>query len=137
VDGLAEALMYAQIDPAGAIVVREVVDDGTSGGLVDASLVGDYSNIAVDSDGRVRLAYQNTTEGFVMLAVRGVASGLWTVAIASDPDAGFMGYYINQRIVAGASVLAHFTFNYEAEPFYRGVVVTRCTLDIADTISCD
>lgn len=136
VDGLAEALMYAQIDPAGTVTVREVVDDGSSGGA-DRDLVGDYSAIAVDGDGRVRLAYQNTSRGLVMMAVRAPSDGTWTASLLTDPDAGFKGYYLNHLVVDGTSWFSQFTFNYEMDPFYRGLRVFSCTLDAGNIATCD
>jgi hypothetical protein len=135
VDGLAEVLMYMQLDPAGTVVVREVVDDGASGGA-DHDLVGDYSTIVVDGDGRVRLAYQNTSSGLVMMAVRSTSDGTWTISTLSDPDAGFMGYYLNQVLAGETSWFSQFTFNYELDPFYRGLRVFSCTVGTDDTATC-
>ncbi len=135
VDGLAEALMYMQLDPAGTVAVREVVDDGATGGA-DRDLVGDYSAIVVDADGRVRLAYQNTSQGLVEMAVRSTSDGTWTMSTLSDPDAGFMGYYLNQVLVDGTSWFSQFTFNYELDPFYRGLRVFSCTVGTDDTATC-
>lgn len=136
VDGLAETLMYLELDPDGAVLVREVVDDGTTEGS-DRDLVGDYSAIAVDGDGLVRLAYQNTSTGVVRMAVRDPSDGSWTTSLLTDPDGGFMGYYLNQLIVDGTSWFSQFTFNYETEPYYRGLRVFSCTLDSSHAASCD
>ncbi len=136
VDGLAEALMYIELDADGAEVVREVVDDGTWGGTTEREIVGDYSAVVVDGDGRVRLAYQNTTSGLVMMAVRGAASGAWTISVISDPGAGFMGYYINHVLVGATSYVGQFTFNYEIEPYYRSPGVLTCTVATDDSVSC-
>jgi hypothetical protein len=136
VDGLAETLMYMQVDPDGVIVTREVVDDGTRAGTADRDLVGDYSSIAVDADGRVRLAYQDTTRGLVVMAVRGAASAEWTLSVVSDPDAGFMGYYLDHDVVGSTSYLSQFTFNYEADPHYRGLRVMTCEVAVDDTVTC-
>lgn len=135
VDGLAEVLMYMQVDPDGVIVTREVVDDGTREGSADRDIVGDYSSIVVDADGKVRLAYQNTTRGLVMMAVRS-ETDTWTVSLASNPDAGFMGYYLKQRLVGTTSYLAQFTYNYEMEPYDRGLRVMACEVGADDTVTC-
>jgi hypothetical protein len=99
--------------------------------------VGDYSDIAVDGDGRVRLAYQNTSSGLVMMAVRDPSDGSWTVSLLTDPDSGFKGYYLNQVIVDGTSWFSQFTYNYELDPFYRGLRVFSCTVDAGNVASCD
>jgi hypothetical protein len=136
VDGLAESLMYMQLDADGTVVVRETVDDGTSAGA-EHDLVGDYSAIAVDGSGRVRLAYMNTSSGLVMLAVRSTSDGTWTISTLTDPGSGFKGYYLNQLIVDDTSWFSQFTYNYEEEPYYRGLRVFSCTLDSSDVPSCD
>jgi len=114
------------------VLVREVVDDGGTSG----DLVGDYSAIVVDGSGRVRLAYENTSTGVVMMAVRDPSAGTWTPSVLTDPVAGFMGYYLNHLLVGETSWFSQFTYNYEMDPNYRGLRVFSCSVGSDGTATC-
>jgi hypothetical protein len=136
VDGIAEVFDYMMVDAAGTVTLRELIDDGVDTANADKDLVGDNASVAVDSAGRVRVVYQNSSDGILMMALRDT-DGTWTLTPVTDADAGFMGYYALQRMVGDTSYVAQFFMNFESPPTGTGVGVLACTVDGSGLVTCD
>jgi hypothetical protein len=95
VDGTDEGVRYAQVS-AGAVTVRELVDDGTTDGSTPnpdgRHVVGDDSSVFVTASGEVRIAYQDATAHRLMVARRSGTS--WTSRILDEED--HTGFWIEQ-----------------------------------------
>jgi hypothetical protein len=98
VDGITETLKYLYI-PGGTPVTGltpQIVDngyavDGTS--FTDGMhIVGDDSNIQVQSDGSVTIVYQDATAGTLRIATGSQTPGTWTLHAISQPNE-FAGYF--------------------------------------------
>jgi hypothetical protein len=107
VNGWSEALQYLRV-PGGDLarpLQPEVVDNGlTVGGQAfpdGLHIVGDDSSVTVDSNGSVRVVYQDATAGTLREALGAPAAGgahTWVLtALSQPPDfAGFFPHYVPQ-----------------------------------------
>jgi hypothetical protein len=100
VDGLSEALVYAQVKGGTTPVPAEVVDTGLDAGD-GHHVVGDDSNIFITQGGEVRISYQDATSGKLRLAL-GVPNGdkhAWTRQTVAQE--GFAGFFSQQLVIHG------------------------------------
>jgi hypothetical protein len=126
VDGAEEALRYARVE-AGAVTIRETVDDGsTSDGTVRHTdgrhIVGDDSSVVVMSGGEVRVAYQDATDQTTMLARR-ASDGTWTHEVFDDED--HSGFWVEQVISGGESFVGSWWIARMGMTLDNGVRVTQ------------
>ena len=105
VDGTEETLRYAQVQPDGTVVLREVVDDGSTDGTARFTdgrhIVGDDASIVVEEGGAVRIAYQDATAQDAVVAVRPAGGGDWAIAHFDTEDS--TGYWIEQELLGTVS----------------------------------
>ena len=105
VDGANENLLYATVSN-GVVSLQGVVDDGSTDGSAlnpdGRHIIGDDSTIAVTSDGTVRIAYQDTTAGRLMLATNN--GGTWSIRALDSTDS--TGYFAEQQLHADMPTIA-------------------------------
>jgi len=123
VDAQNDDLMYLQV---GGQDPPSVIDSGVRG-TADAAqriLVGDDSSLALLADGTVQAAYMDSSNHDVLVARRS-SEGLWlapqTVMGDEDPYSGAFGFYLNQLVVDGQTVLL--TYRINTREATRDVVV--------------
>lgn len=126
VDGAEEALRYAQVE-AGAVTIRETVDDGstpdgTTRHTDGRHIVGDDSSVVVMADGEVRVAYQDATSQTTMLARR-ASAGTWTHAVFDEED--HSGFWVEQVVSGGESFVGSWWIARMGTTLENGVRVTQ------------
>lgn len=124
VDAIADDLRYIHLNEG----ISEVVDDGlrSGDGQVSLNLVGDASAILVTPDGEVRVAYQDASAHRLMLARR--VEGAWqvlTVAGGGDEYTGSYGFYNQQLLVDGESLMTTYRYHRQVDPPLNGLTVHR------------
>lgn len=111
-----QALLYRNIDPANLQTLAvEDVEVGLGMGMgPDGLLLGADSALVVDSQGTVRIAYQDATNGDLRYARRdGVNSWVrLTLAGAEMPYAGSYGFYSDQCLSPDRSEIFVSTYRY-------------------------
>ena len=127
VDGLAESLIYMQVDSSKTVVLKETIDDGIDTTNMEHDLVGDNTSIGIDSDGNLRVVYQNSSDGTLIMAIRDT-TGAWSKELIPQTISGFVGYYSLQRIYENNSYIAYFYYNNISPPTGSGVDLLICTL---------
>jgi hypothetical protein len=103
VNGAEEELWYAQVS-AGAVTLRERIDDGSTDGTArhmdGRHVIGDDSSVVVLTGGEVRVAYQDATAAVTMLARR-TGAGTWSISVIDDVDAS--GFWVEQVLTGGGT----------------------------------
>ena len=112
VDGAEETLKYARVE-AGAVTLRETVDDGSTDGMTrhpdGRHIIGDDSSLVVTAGGELRVAYQDATAHRMMYATRAATAMTWTIRVADMMN--FTGYWVEQQLVGTSSYVATFWRN--------------------------
>ena len=124
VDGTAEALRYARVEPDGT-TISELVDDGRTADGVSAftdgrHLVGDDAAIAVLTDGTVRIVYQDATTQDLAAATRSDVN-TWNISRIDTDQA--TGFHLAQVTGDGSSEVVTFWRGLDAGSSIGGVRV--------------
>jgi len=123
IDALTDDLRYLDMTN----MTSEIVDDGVRlvGAAVFLNLIGEDSSILIDSEGKVRIAYQDTTHHDLILARRN-GPGSWDlITLAGDEGTyqGSFGFYVRQTLVGGQSTVTSFKYNRQVDPAENGIVI--------------
>ena len=127
VDAITDDLRYIRL---GDSATDELVDDGIridGAGLVSLGLIGEDSAIVVDGEGKVRIAYQDTSRHDLILARRN-GPGQWdliNLAGAEEQYTGAYGFYTRQLWNGTQSVITTFRYNRNVEPEQNDVAIRR------------
>lgn len=126
IDGAEETLRYATI-VGGAVMTREVVDDGsTSDGTTRHAdgrhIVGDDASIVVTESGQVRIAYQDATAHTGVVATRPGGGGPWSIQVF-DAEA-YTGYWIEQQLLGTTSYVLRWWRDRDGRNTSNGVRIS-------------
>ena len=125
IDGAEETLRYAQVQSDGTVLLREVVDDGSTDGTARHTdgrhIVGDDASLAVTAGGAVRVVYQDATSQDAMVAVRPGGGGAWAIQ-PLDTDAS-TGYWLEQQLLGDLSYVAMWWTQRDGRNLVNGVRV--------------
>lgn len=120
-DAVEDQLLYLQADATGAVLLREVVDDGfrpLGGPSEGHHVVGLDSKLVFDAGGALHVFYQDGTTADLWHGVRQGADS-WQIEAMQEGDAG-TGFFVDAALdTDGTLWLAQYVYDRSADPLNR------------------